>query len=384
MADISTLTSLAMLKVNSDIRNQDYIEYLRPFVLFVLDKNKLDRVIDSDVARLILNEFGLNIPDRAIHLILRRFVRKGFLEKKSGIFYVIRDIPDTNIELRRTEAHRHMQTVVANLVEYSKTTPYIFDSEEAATKSLLIFLSNFSIDCLRTYVFGTALPDIPEKNNKAIVLISKFIKDIHQRDRSLFDSFMVIVKGHMLANALICPDLDSQRQAFKKVKFYLDTPFVIKLLGLAGSERESAALETMELVRSLGGKLIVFEHTHQEIYNVIRGSAEYINHPDGRGSIVIECRRSKKTRSDLLLISERLDGELLRHSITRQKTPSYEFDLQIDEAAFEGVLDDEVQYYNEKAKLFDINSVRSIYVLRHGRTPVRLEDANSVLVVCQD
>ena len=144
MADISTLTSLAMLKVNSDLRNQDYIEYLRPFVLFVLGKSKLDPVIDSDVARLILNEFGLKIPNRAIHLILRRFARKGFLEKKLDIFHVIRDIPDANIELQRTEAHRHMQAVVTNLVEYSKTTPYVFDSEEAATKSLLVFLSNFS------------------------------------------------------------------------------------------------------------------------------------------------------------------------------------------------------------------------------------------------
>ena len=212
------------------------------------------------------------------------------------------------------------------------------------------------------------------------MVISKFVKHISQKDLPLFDRFMVIVKGQMLANALLCPDLDSQRQAFKKVKFYLDTPFVIRLFGLEGLEKESAAFETIELVQGLGGKFGIFEHTYQEVYNVIRGAAGYIDHPDGKGGIVIESRRAGKTRSDLVLIAESLDGKLLSYSILKAKTPPYEFHLQIDEAAFEGILQDEVHYYNEKTKLFDINSVRSIYVLRHGSAPVRIEDAKAVLV----
>lgn len=369
-----------MLKVNSDLKNQDYIEYLRPFVLAVLNKNKPDPVSDNVVADLILNEFGLNIPNRAINLVLRRLAKQKLLKKDMGVFSIVSTLPDSGIELHRTEASRNIQVVITNLVEYSKSTPFCFTSEDSAIEALLSFLSDFSIDCLRTYVFGTAIPDIPERNNKAIVLISKFVKNISQKDLPLFDSFMVIVKGQMLSNALLCPDLDSQRQAFNKVKFYLDTPFVIRLLGLEGVEKKSAALETIELVQILGGKFAIFEHTYQEVYNVIRGAAGYIDHPDGKGGIVIESRRAGKTRSDLLLIAQKLDGELLTYSILKAKTPPYEFNLQIDEVAFEGILEDEVHYYNDKAKLFDINSVRSIYVLRHGLAPVRLEDANAAIV----
>lgn len=380
MNRVSTLTSLAMLKVNSDCANQDYIEYLRPFVLTVLSKNKPDHIVDNIVADLIKSEFGLNIPNRAINLVLRRLTKQKFLKKEMGIFSIVSTLPDSGIELRRVEASRDMQVVISSLIEYSKLTQYRFDSEEEAIEALLSFLSEFSIDCLRTYVFGTALPDIGERNSKAIVLISKFIKEVSQKNLPLFESFMVIVKGQMLANALLCPDLDSQRQAFKKVTFYLDTPFVVRLFGLEGVEKESAALEMVELVQDLGGKFAIFEHTYQEVYNLIRGAAEYIDHPDGKGGIVIESRRADKTRSDLLLIAEKLDGKLLSYSILKAKTPPYVFNLQIDEKAFEGVLEDEVHYYNEKAKLFDINSVRSIYVLRHGLAPVRLEDAKSVLV----
>jgi DNA-binding transcriptional regulator YhcF (GntR family) len=166
----------------------------------------------------------------------------------------------------------------------------------------------------------------------------------------------------------------------KKVRFYLDTPFIVRLLDLESIERRVAAVETVELVRKLGGKFAVFEHTLQETYNVIRGAAEYIDRPDGRGAIVIESRRRNRKRTDLLLISEKLRDLLLKKSIYIEKTPSYTKDLQIDEAAFENVLDDEVGYYNEKAKIFDINSVRSIYVQRMGTAPCRLEDARSILV----
>ncbi len=369
MNNTSTLISLAMLRVNAEM-NRDYIEYLRPFVLDVLQGCKMEPIVDSNVAQLIREKFGLNIPNRAIHLILRRLARIELLKKESGIFYIVKELPPTNIVTEQAKAKRHIQAIIKALVEYSKDTYAPFNSEEEANESLLAFLSKFSIDCLKTYIFGTALPEILQKNNKAIVLVSKFVKDISCGQPSLFSSFMIMVKGHMLANALICPDLDSLNQEFKKVVFYLDTPFVIRLLGLEGSEKKSAAIETTELVSNLGGKLAVFEHTYKEIYNVIRGAAHYIDRPDGRGSIVIESRREGRKSTDLLLLSEKLEDKLGKISIDIKKTPSYEkVSFQIDEAAFESVLEDEIKYYNEKAKLFDINSVRSIYALRVGKVP---------------
>jgi hypothetical protein len=47
---------------------------------------------------------------------------------------------------------------------------------------------------------------------------------------------------------------------------------------------------------------------------------------------------------------------------------------------FEAYLDDEVSYYNQKAKLYDINSVRSIFALRKGITPSSVEKCRALLV----
>ena len=54
--------------------------------------------------------------------------------------------------------------------------------------------------------------------------------------------------------------------------------------------------------------------------------------------------------------------------------------FQIDETVFEQVLDDGVSYYNPRAKEYDINSVRSIYVIRANTPALSLEKARAVFV----
>lgn len=46
----------------------------------------------------------------------------------------------------------------------------------------------------------------------------------------------------------------------------------------------------------------------------------------------------------------------------------------------ESEIDEEVHYFNPDAKKYDINSVRSIYAIRKGSYPTRVEDAIAVLV----
>ena len=43
---------------------------------------------------------------------------------------------------------------------------------------------------------------------------------------------MILVQGHMYANALTCPDLAQIPDTYKNVTFYLDTKLLIRLFGL--------------------------------------------------------------------------------------------------------------------------------------------------------
>jgi hypothetical protein len=301
------------------------------------------------------------------------------LKREAGKYHVIRTLPDSSFEANKAAARRHIEAVVKNFLDFTVANEFPIRSESDAIGALLGFLNEFSIDCLRYYLRGTALPEV-DANDNNLVIVSRFIEMLAERLPERFESFIILVKGHMLANALLCPDLGSLPKSFRKVVFYLDTPIVIRALGLEGSARQEAATELLHLLRKLGGRIAVFSHTLDEIKKVIKGAADHIDSPTARGQIIVEMRQQKRTRSDLYLIAEELDTRLAVNQVEEHQTPKYSLPYQIDELAFEEELTDEVHYYNPRASEYDVNSVRSIYAIREGTSPRSLENARAVFV----
>src|SRR3990167_1122188 len=189
-----------------------------------------------------------------------------------------------------------------------------------------------------------------------------------------------MVQGHMLANALLCPDLQNAPKTYKGVVFYLDTPLLVQRLGLEGEPKKRAIEELIVLVKNLGGTVATFSHSCEELSRVLKGVADHVDEPNGRGAIVMEARRNRTTKSDLLLLAGQVDQLLADAGIEVRDTPPYIAAFQIDEPAFGKILEDEVNYFNPRAREFDINSVRSIYVLRTSTTPNSVERSKAVLV----
>ena len=368
-----------MLKVSVDFENHDYLDYLRPFVLEVLRDLIPGPVSETQVCDGIRDAFGLYIPSRVVLIVLKRIVRSGLLKREEKEFHFIADIPNTGMATARATAQRHIESVIRGFMAFSRTTPLPIAEEEVAIRSLVGFLNKFSIDCLRTYLRGTTLPKVKSEDRELLV-VSKFVEALARENPERFESFIVLVKGHMLANALLCPDLAALPKSFARLDLYLDTPVVIRALGLEGDSRRQAAQELLELVRGLNGTFCIFLHTRDEIEKVIKGAADHLDQPAGRGAIVTEMRRQQKTRSDLYILAAHLDDQLTALNIAVRRTPRYARAFQIDELAFEEALGDEVAYFNPRAKEYDINSVRSIYELRKGMSPRTLEKARAVLV----
>jgi hypothetical protein len=375
----ATLTSLAMLKVNID-QGKDYLDYLRPFILQVLVEQKPERVTATVVRDQIRTQFGLDIPERPIQLVLKRLSRKHPIKREYGIYRITGILPDPRLVIKKSEAERHIQAVVSGLIEFSKLSGKEISTEDEAITALTVFLSMFDISCLRTYLRGTVIPTITEKHDSDAVLVGQYILHLQKTDLERFESLMILVQGHMLANALLCPDLENAPKAYKGVTFYLDTPLLIHLLGLEGQAKQAAMKDLIELLHKLGGSVATFSHSSKELERVLKGAAEFVNSPKGRGTIVMEARRIGTSRSDLLLLAGKIGDKLDKAGIKVKDTPPYIAQFQIDETTFQKVLEDEVSYFNPHAKEYDINSVRSIYVLRKGTSPSTLEKSKAVLV----
>jgi len=375
----TTLTSLAMLKVHID-QGKDYLDYLRPFILQILFDHNPDRVTDAVVRKHILSDYGLEIPERAVQIVLKRLSRKHPINRVDHVYQVTGTIENPGIAPEKTSAERHIQAVINGLQAFSKNTVKPTLSDDEAVNSICLFLSKFNIPCLRAYLRGTTIPNIENHNDALIVLVSKYVLTIQETDPNQFDSFLVVLKGHMLANALLCPDLQQAPKTYKNATFYFDTPLLIRRFGLEGNANQSAIKDLIKLLRKLGATIAIFSHSRNELEHVIRGASNYVDDPKGKSEIVRWARRTGTTKSDLMLIVNQIDDRLERAKIKIIKTPRYYKDFQIDETAFKDALDDKVTYHNPRAKDDDINSVRSIYVLRQNTFPKSIERSKATLV----
>lgn len=374
----ATLTSLAILKVNID-QGRDYLDYLRPFVMQVLFEKQPDYITDDATAAAIQDRFGLVIPSRTVQIVLRRLTRSGHLRRENKV-YVLSDVSDPGMASAQEAASRHIDDTLDGLIDFAHQQLRLSITKDRAIEAICLYLSSFDVSCLGAYLRGTAIPEISGGRDHDVTLVSKYLMELCQSNNDALEKFMLVVQGHMLANALLCPDLKSAKN-FRRTTFYMDTPLLVQLLGLEGASRKTAVEELVRLLTQLGGKIAVFSHTREELGRVLDGSAARINAMDGRGRIVEEARRSGLTRSDLLLLAGKVDELLGEYNVDIRTTPGYtEVRYQIDESRFEGILDDGVSYYNPRAKEYDVNSVRSVYVLRRGSTPRAIEDAKAILV----
>ena len=370
-----------MLKVSID-SGRDYLEYLRPYVIQVLMDDPPESVTDETVAEKIRKICGLEIPYRTVHIILQRLAREGYLDKASGIYAIVKQFPASDMTAVRADAARHIAAVTTELVRFAKESANRDLSDSDAAECFIVFLSQFSIPCLKSYLRGTALPVVKGGEDWKTVLVSQFVSNLPSKPE-LFDSFMKLVQGHMLANALLCPDLQSANKTYKDVTFYFDTPLLIQILGLEGEREKQAIEEVVRLVQQLEGTVSYFSHTFDELVNAIRSSADYVDSPKGRGTIVEEARKSGQKKSDLLLVADDAAETLDAYKIFSVPTPPYEkktHKFEISEEVFESVLEDEIIYFNPRAKEYDIKSVRSIYVLRKGLVPFAIEKSKAVFV----
>ena len=376
----NTLTSLAILKVNID-HGKDYLEYLRPFVLQVLVEYGPAIITDQVVSTHIKDQFGLQIPKRTVQRVLQRISKKDHcLKRDHGVYRITGDLPDPQITAKQSHAERHIEAVLSGLCQFSNTTIKPLSSDKDAIIAICAFLAEFDITCLRAYLRGTAIPQLEGDHKTDIVLVSKYVQHVRRTDPERFDSFIVLVQGHMLANALLCPDLHNTINNYENVTFYLDTPLLIQRLGLEDEAAQDATRELISLLSNLRGKVAAFSHSREELHSVLKGAAAKLDVPDGRGTIVVEARKRGTTKSDLLLLTASIDNKLSEAGIKVEATPHYIESFQIDETAFENVLGDELSYLNPRAKDYDINSVRSIYVIRANKPASSLEKARAVFV----
>lgn len=378
---LAALASLALLKEDMDRGTRDYTDYLRAFIEHAIAKHKVDPINSETVARALTEEFGLNLPDKVIQLVLQRMARDGALGKQGGLFSITPGkLPNhLDFDQRRRSLNSKVESLLSEFEAYIKPLGHTL-SREDGLNAILGFLSQFAISYLRAYLLKSALPDFKLVSDKNHILLAEFIKRAQETGSNVFENIITLVKGQMYANALLCPDLEGVKKDFKSTNFFLDTPLVLNLLGYHGAQYKRSANELISLLKSLNGKVGVFSHTLQETTQVIRNAADWVDRADGRGNVIRNARIEGLGRTDLLVQADRVEFDLNSLGVAISNNPSYAEDFQINELDFQDTLEEKIEYYNDMAMRLDVESVRAIYCLRGKTVPMRLEDTLAVFV----
>jgi hypothetical protein len=378
------ITSLAVLKVNWD-KGHDYIENFVPFVAECLRISPTPEVSLPEVQRAMAETFGLRVPQGALKTVLKRLTKRRYVERAEGI-YRRNDEALATIDIApvRDEVLRQHERLVEKLTEFCSSRYSVTWSKDDAEAALLSYLKERSIPVLAAAVEGRPITaDVPAVKH-ADFLVNAFIAHVHHADPEGFKYLETVVKGNILANVLIFPDLGGISQRFDNVEVYFDSSVLLRALGLEGPGPQAPCRELIDLLYEENCGLRCFKHTYDEIWGILDAAEHVLRDPGGArhayGKTLEYLISLKFQPSDVELVMARLEGSLRGLRVQVKTKPPHEPALTVSETNLAAILREEVRYHSEDALYHDLDSLTAIHRLRRGQLQHRLESCRAIFI----
>ena len=378
------VTSLAILTVNYN-RGQSYIDNFVPFICQSLLVLRPAVVSVEDLQLQIKKDYGLQVPQNSIKSILKKAERKGYVEREHNAYKPKYDVlKDSSFERARQEMLRRHGAVIKKLVKFAEKYGKSLDNEKAE-RLLLSYIRQHDIELLSCLLGEAPISDGIALDTQAAFLVHSFVKDSFESDPEAFDYLDSIVKGHMLANALIFPDLGKLQRRFQGTTIYCDTPFLLKALGYEGNECRPPCTELLQLLHETGAIVSCFKHTRDEIRSILYACKLGLADSERLkpyGTVYHYFRATGSGPGDLELEMVALDRKLDQLAIRIEDKPEYVDKYQVDEAAMEATLCTALGYSSERkrAPVHDVDCLSAVYRLRKGRSQSEIEQCRAIFV----
>lgn len=247
-----------------------------------------------------------------------------------------------------------------------------------ASAALATFLRHYSIDFLKFAEQKSPLPPTESGAENTAYIVASFVSEAAKDRLGLFESIKVLVRSHILSNALMCPDLEKSSKGFSGIHFMADTRFLLKALDLESQYDTEIAKTLLSTIRKLKGVVCVFPETKDEVRTTLKSIIRNMQNSSGRGTVYRELLRRGRGVATVILAEANLDTTLTSLGISTFPSPSYSeenYIFQIDEAELQDEIDLQLDYISGNAAKHDIRVVRNIFALRKGRHVSSMDDA---------
>lgn len=377
------LATLALLKVNFD-RGRDHLDMFMPFVADCVSAHPTDDFTTEEIRASLVTRHGLSLPESVLATLLVRSKKRGDLTRQAGRYIRMRGKLDhADISSTRDEIAGEHANVAEALRQYAATRGLVVPSDEEALALILRFFERFHVAMLVDEAPGSLVRLDEVLSRREAAVVARFLERTAVTDPARQQYVTRMLEGYVLQNALLLKDISIINRRFRWLAVYLDTGFILRVLGLAGEAHASSTRETLDLLRATGADLRVFERTLEEVERILRVYQNKLRTHEG----ILSLRPTDVTRH--LLVSHYKPSDvataiaLIRQNLTQlgivvRPYPERDSRHTLDERSLTDRLRRPEESELEPRVTHDVDSVAAILTLRQGERPRSLDNARAV------
>ena len=217
-------------------------------------------------------------------------------------------------------------------------------------------------------------------------MIAKYIKKIEKENYDIFKIVQDISTAHIISSSLINELINENNNTltgmYHSLVLYLDTPVILKILGLNTVEMQESYLMLIKQLKERNNVLKIFRHTFDELYDILCDCERWIENPLYKAQYASPALKTfiekKFTTKEVGLFIEHLADKLHEVGIEIDDTDYYDSSynyLQIDDTVIRNEI---IEFYKKNTPGFayetkeqtierDVKSISAIFKLRRKK-----------------
>lgn len=326
--------------------------------------------------------YGLTLPQSVIKKILLVGKNEGYFIFEGELIRKTDKISASSIRKEQEKYLLEHDYIIDNFIKYYREIKQNDITYEIAEKAMFDFMDENVYKLIKNSIEKKE-ESISITGNENKIAFGRFIRDaIEKLDTTTTAYVSDIAKGVMIQNAVYLPNDDSIERKFSDTWLIFDTPIILSLLGYAGKEKQLPILELLDMARSSGAKIAVYDFTISEVASVLKDCADRIknNSSDHHGKSIEYFIEQNYSYEEILVFIGKLDKDLQKYNIAILKKLNDPQNIFMDELKLEKCIDNKLQYRHKSSKLKDIDALATTYNLRHGENNIYLENSKAIFI----
>ncbi|WP_099468016.1 hypothetical protein [Konateibacter massiliensis] len=377
--NLKTLTSLALIE--TQLLSQDYLSTFLPFIATLVIKKEYEFIDLGIIVQDFKEEYGISVPRAPMQSILSKAVSTGLIiHSQDGRFLpVVSEMQKISFLSGQSESNNQIQIILSGFIEFVLNKHNITIDQSEAVDIFINFLDEYSPQAVSSREYDSANNE-KFLSNKNLYLMGEFIQSTISTNFLLFETIRKLSMSYLITTALTFDEpVETRTKELSGLTIYLDTPIVLRLLGLQTEELQLAYKEMFDNFKlTINPTLMIFQHTLDEISGIISDCANWIDNaaynPIYANPALLNFVKKKFSKTQVELYKSTLEGKLLDIGIEIDNNEYYQIlnkSSQIDIIKLEKKLVDAYTQNNPQYDVirnknsidYDIRSVENIIKL---------------------